>query len=605
VTIILVLVIMAAGWYLLPHIKVIPSHRFNYILISVNGKSHEVFSGETLTFNPTDRVKIQEISVGIFLDLGVRKIKILNISTGLLFNFGFRLVAEHLDVNALRYNEMAVSSLLLNKNIFDHYRFRIEIKYHNDDLGYMIWEVSPRAEDWLDKANRTINKEQRIAVLRRALEIFPGNRELERMLLDEYKSLGRLEEATEMLEKMAQKRPDKNTLTELLEIYTATKAKNNMASVLKRLVMLEPANVEVTLRLAEFLEKEGKLEEAEKEYEALVKQINENDRLPIYERLGYLYTKTGQLDKAISNYLAAVGMDKRDANIYYNLSYLYEKTGQREKAEAYLKKAVALRPEDLEGRMKLARNLIAKGSTGEAEGYLAEVLKERPGSLEALMLMAKVSEKSGNKKGLKEIYKKILLLAPDNETIIFNMGILEYEDGALNESLPYLIKYIKFHPKDAAVREILFDIYIRQKNSEMAFREAEVLIELKPRELDLYDYMFEYLKDRGEYEKMISIMEKGVQANPKQVGLREYLTVAYLRTGKEDLAVKQLEKMHELRPKDIDLLLNLARLQEKRNQGEAALNTFKKILELAPDNEEASEAYLRLRFKGVEGERTE
>ncbi|MFH1243398.1 MAG: tetratricopeptide repeat protein [Pseudomonadota bacterium] len=603
--ILLVLVILAAGWYLLPEIKLLPSPRFNYILISVNGKSHEVFSGETLTFNPTDRVKIQKISVGIFLDLGVRKIKILNISTGVLFNFGFRLVAEHLDVNALRYKEMAVSTLLLNKNIFDHYRFRIEIKYRNEDLGYMIWEVSPRAEDWLDKANRTINKEQRIAVLGRALEIFPGNRELERMLLDEYKSLGRLEKATEMLEKMAQKRPDKNTLTELLEIYTATKAKNNMTSVLKRLVVLEPSNLEVRLKLAEFLEKEGKLEEAEKEYEALVKQIHENDRLPIYERLGYLYTKTGQLDKAISNYLAAVGMDKKDANIYYNLSYLYEKTGQREKAEAYLKRAVALRSEDLEGRMKLARNLIAKGSTGEAERYLAEVLKERPGSLEALMLMAKVFEKSGNKKNLKEVYKKILSLAPDNETIIFNMGILEYEDGALNESLPYLIRYIKFHPKDAAVREILFDIYIRQKNSEMAFREAEVLIELKPRELDLYDYMFEYLKDRGEYEKMISIMEKGVQANPKQAALREYLTVAYLRTGKEDLAVKQLEKMHELRPKDIDLLLNLARLQEKRNQRGAALNTFKKILELAPDHEEASEAYLRLRFKGVEGERTE
>jgi tetratricopeptide (TPR) repeat protein len=139
----------------------------------------------------------------------------------------------------------------------------------------------------------------------------------------------------------------------------------------------------------------------------------------------------------------------------------------------------------------------------------------------------------------------------------------------------------------------------------MAFREAQVLVELKPKELDLYDYIFEYLKDQGDYEKMIPIMEKGVKANPRQVAVREYLSVAYLKTGKEDLAARQLEKIHKLRPKDIDLLLNLARLQDKRNQREAALKVYKKILELSPDHEEASEAYLRLRFKGVRNESTE
>lgn len=604
-TILLFVIALGVGWYLFFGIDAPFSPRLNYILISVNGKPQEVSTGEILDLHPKDRVEILKISASIFLDSGARKLKIFKISTGILFHLGFRLVSKHLDVNALRYKEMALSSLLPDQKVFDHYRFRIEIKFRNQDLGYMIWEVGPRPEDWLDKANRTINKEQRIAVLGRAVDMFPKSVELERRLLDEYKSLGRLDRAVEVLEKMARGKPDKKTLTELLGIYTATKDRDGVISVLKRLVKFDPEDLETRLQLAELLEKRGKLEEAAEQYEALVKRMHEKDRLPIHERLGHLYTKRGQLKGAISNYLAAAKMNKEDANIYYNLSHLYEKAGQKKKAEEYLEKAVSLRSEDLEGRMRLARSLMAKGRPGEAERYLIEVLKENPSSLKALVLMAKVFEKLGNKKKLKGAYKKILSLDPKNETIIYNMGILEYEDGDLKGSLPYLIKYIKLHPKDAAVREILFDIYVRQGNSKMSFGQAHVLVDLKPKELDLYDYIFDYLKGQGEYEKMIPIMEKGVQANPKQVTIREYLTVAYLKTGKEELAIGQLEKIHKLRPKDMDLLLNLARLQEKQNLRKAALKTYKKILELSPDHEEASEAYLRLRFKGVQNENTE
>ncbi|NQU15729.1 MAG: hypothetical protein HQ561_16365, partial [Desulfobacteraceae bacterium] len=136
-TILLLVMVMAVGWYLFFGIDAPFSPRLNYILISVNGKSQEISSGEILALHPKDRVEILKISASIFLDSGVRRLKIFKISTGLLFHLGFRLVSEHLDVNALRYKEMAVSSLLPDQEVLDHYRFRIEIKYRNQDLGYM------------------------------------------------------------------------------------------------------------------------------------------------------------------------------------------------------------------------------------------------------------------------------------------------------------------------------------------------------------------------------------------------------------------------------------------------------------------------------------
>jgi len=78
--------------------------------------------------------------------------------------------------------------------------------------------------------------------------------------------------------------------------------------------------------------------------------------------------------------------------------------------------------------------------------------------------------------------------------------------------------------------------------------------------------------------------------------------LAYLETGKEELAIKQIEKILKVRPEDTKLLLHLARLQEKREEYSKALAAYAKILEILPDHEEAQEAYLRLRLKGVRDE---
>jgi len=307
----------------------------------------------------------------------------------------------------------------------------------------------------------------------------------------------------------------------------------------------------------------------------------------------------------------------------------------------------------------------------KARKYLSEVLKKKPDSSRALALMAKVLEKQEDKKSLKTIYRKILSLNPKDETVIYNLGALEYEDGNLKGALPYFKEYVKSHPKDATVHGILFDIYKKEKNLPLAFKEAVILVELTPKESDIYDFIFDYLKQKDAYEKMIPIMQKGLEANPKEIDLREYLASAFLKTGrydravgqmevilkarpkeidpllldmfetlrakgaydkilrimkkavkayprkiifreflvlaclktgKEDQAASQMEEILKARPKDLDLLLQLARLREKNGDIEGAAKAYKRIIDISPDHDEASEAYLRLRLKGVGGE---
>ena len=127
-------------------------------------------------------------------------------------------------------------------------------------------------------------------------------------------------------------------------------------------------------------------------------------------------------------------------------------------------------------------------------------------------------------------------------------------------------------------------------------------MELEPGEMDAYDFVFEYLKNRGEYDQLIPILEMGLKKNPDQIRINEYLIFAYLKTGKETLAISEMEKILEQKPDDMELWLQLARLSEKKNQIPKSIKAYRRVLDLYPEHPEASEAYLRLRLEGVGGD---
>jgi tetratricopeptide (TPR) repeat protein len=283
-------------------------------------------------------------------------------------------------------------------------------------------------------------------------------------------------------------------------------------------------------------------------------------------------------------------------NLYYNLATLYEKEGDKEKANQFLAQAVALQPEDVESRLNLAESLFSKGSLDEAQSYLDEVVRRKPDSLRAVLLLVQIAEKKEDKKRLKDLYEKVYALAPDNEIVLYNLAVIEYEAGDWGKSLFHFEIYVKNHPKDAETIRFLFELYKREKKEDAAFATAKVLLSLNAGDPAPYPFVFEHLNARGDFKQMTEIMETGVQARPESVELRQYLVFALLKLDKEDAAVVQLSHLAKLKPRDVNLLLQLARLQENLDHVKEAMETYKKVVEISPGHQEAEEAYLRLRL---------
>ena len=561
-----VLSVSASGWWLWRQEK---SHtpRLNFILIAVNGEPRKLLSGETLSLRPNDNLKIDDISTSIPFDVNIR------------------LACKGLDVNALQYDTLTLTELLPRKDAFQRYKFRIDVKYLNQEIGYILWIIQPYAEDWLEKANRIIDDRMRLSILERGNGLLPDDGRIHDRLLDEYMAQKEWEKAVPMLQKKTAKKTDAETLNKLLTCYSALKDQNGIIQALNQVLKNRPDDLVARARLAEILEGREEWGKAAQQYEIMVEHAPPSELLPLYKTLGFLYTKSDQPEKAVSAYLSAANLDQKDPNLHYNLSALYERLGQQNEGDFYLDNAITLNSDDLEGRLKLAQRLTDKGNLEKARKSLAQVLRNKPDSSRGLILMANILEQQGDNGALRQVYGKILKLEPKNEAVAYNLGVLEYEGGDLKAALPYFENYVKNHPEDVTVQEILFDIYRKENNTTAAYEKALILLDLKPNEIDAYDFVFEYLKNRGEYDQLIPILEMGAKNNPDQIPIKEYLAMAYLKAGNADLGTVEIEKLLRKESRQaIPLLHELFEILAARKDYGTIIDIMKKGVTVDPKN---------------------
>jgi tetratricopeptide (TPR) repeat protein len=554
-----------------------PAPVFHHMVISHNGTEKRLFPEQTLYAHPNDTLRIVKVD------------------TSMPFNRGIRLFSQGFDVNALR-DETALVELLPGQDIFHHYTYTIQVKHKNEVIGELSLDIAPLTEDWLEKAHRIIDAKKRLAFLESAVKENADDMRLKLSLAEEYLTQKRWKQGARTLEEILKTKEDPALMRKLVDAYERLRLYNQAIKTLRKLLAKTPDDLDLRLRLAELLEKKNRIKEAIGEYTRMLPQLTETEQIAVMKNIGYLSFKIGQKESALEWYLKAANHDNKDPNLYYNIGSIYDELKKPELAEKYLRMALELRKGDIEGRLQLAKSLLNRGELKEAKKYAEEILAKDPGHLGALTILANILEKQGDKKALRTIYEKILSHDMKNTTILFNLGVLEGEEGNTNKSISYFETILKINPEDIETREALFDVCQRFNKDDLAYTQAVELLKSKPKKITLYEYVFDYLTARKKFDEAASYIRKGVEANPKNYELRQYLILAYLNSKKPELAEKEMEQALALKPKDTMLLHQLANLKEGEGDLEKAFELYKRILSISPDDEKASEAYLRLRL---------
>jgi len=170
-----------------------------------------------------------------------------------------------------------------------------------------------------------------------------------------------------------------------------------------------------------------------------------------HNNLGFLFLRKGELDKAISEFQAALDIRARATQTHYNLgaALIQNNLGNAfarkqlwDEAIGHLEEAVRLRPDYADGYFNLGSVLFQQGRIDEAVAQWQKVLAIRPTDAEAHRNIANALRKRGDVKGAIAEYEEALNITPEDSVALNNLAWIlatssdaSLRDGARSVSL--------------------------------------------------------------------------------------------------------------------------------------------------------------------------
>lgn len=261
----------------------------------------------------------------------------------------------------------------------------------------------------------------------------------------------------------------------------------------------------------------------------------------------------------------AAALAPADPHFYYVLGQAFRLLGSEEPslflAIASLEKASSLAP----GNPKLQNTLLGV-YMGLHEGYKSQA-KDEPFWLQ------------------EAVYKKILMLSPNNPHALNNLGFLYAEYGVHRELAQSLVqRAVDQMPDNPGFRDSLGWAAFKNSQTEKAIQELEKAVAMAPDVYEPHYHLGTVYYVSKQYEKAIPIYEKAIVLRPTSAeALNNY---AYLLTELDrdlDKAEKMSARAVKIEPNNASYLDTYGWALVKQGNASEGLRLLQKAASLAPD----------------------
>ena len=334
---------------------------------------------------------------------------------------------------------------------------------------------------------------------------------------------------------------------------------------LQRAVELDPGNRTAKLELADALLRSNQPDRAASAFLELVQTEGANPKA--WLGLGLSYT---ELSRSAAETLERTA----PGSVHFQLLLAHSAQAQRRFRAAFrhFRAALAAEPASSGAHEAVAEIYREIGRSDWAEAELAKVPRKAPcadrkmecwfeaGNIEAIL---RVSESKSTPEFLywraralgekaREAHRQLLSLPPSAAAFRL-LASIEDLDGRAKDASTNWRKAVELEPADPALRQGLLRSLNAAGMFEESIREAEALLQLRPRSALGHFYTGDAMLELGRVDEAIPVLEAAVRIDAADERIRVSLATAYLRVGRGADAIPHLEAA--LRGGDDDRLL--------------------------------------------------
>jgi tetratricopeptide (TPR) repeat protein len=332
----------------------------------------------------------------------------------------------------------------------------------------------------------------------------------------------------------------------------------------------DPSSEFLTSSLAELYVKTGRIADAVKEAQDIIKRDPKN--LEAHKLLGRIYLRSlgdmpggsgsdNILKLAIDQYEQIVKLDPDSVDDHLLLGRLYRLNNDLSKAEVELKTAIKIDPASEEAVTTLAMLYTDEGDTSHA----LKVLSSIPDSARSAKLYSALGAAYEQRKDYKsaiDAYQHAIVLDRDNLDAIRGLAENLLNNGQLDKALEQYKVIADSNPEDAQTYVRMAEIYRRQGKYDLALENLKRADTLVPDTMDVPYSMAAVYQAQGRYDEAIKLLQELLK-----------------KTEKSETGTSQADRNN--RSIFIERLGMIYREQENYT---AAVDTFRKMLTLGDEN---------------------
>ncbi len=392
------------------------------------------------------------------------------------------------------------------------------------------------------------------------------------------------------------------------ELYTQglkqLKASNPGGAVvlLKSALELDENYVDARFQLAKSYAMMGKHEQAEKEFNKVLKLDPSRDEVLI--GLAGIYNASEKADQAFKlgqQYLVKHPGSAEGLEIL-GISCAVNK--RLDDAVGYLLQAIAAEPTREKTKLDLASVYVSAGNEQKAKSLLKELVRTDPNSIKPLYMLAAIETRSGSIDRALEIYKSLLTNHPSEAVAAYKTGILYIEKDDLIRADTIADGLLRQFPKSADGNRLKGLVSFHRKNYTDAMNYLQSSLKIAPT-LEAYYFLGLCYYNRGELEIALSQFRKILDNVPNSRQARLMTGTILLAQKRLDDAVTEIQKV--LQKDDNDAVAHnlLGNVYMAKGMFEDGMREFNKATKIDP---KIVDAYLKKgyfyfsRGKNAEGE---
>jgi tetratricopeptide (TPR) repeat protein len=408
---------------------------------------------------------------------------------------------------------------------------------------------------------------------KRAAELDPDDLEIKKAEAEALYLADQIDEAAKLYQDLAKAAPDDGvSLLRLGQIYRRQQKYDQARQYLQKVAQLFPDNVEVQFNLVILDHEQGRLEDALKRANEILKKTEKsNGRYSEAEKQNrrIFLINQGMLNRTLGNYDAAVKTFQDIKNL------TNEKDGRMDALiiETY----------------RSARNL------DKAQQYSDQSLIENPGNRQLQVVHADlIAERGRLDEGIKALQQ--LQKGTDDDLDVLSAQISAYQRAKkYDQAQNVLNSAIQRFPKEESVYFLQGALDEKQKkynDAEKAFRKALDVENDDPAVLNYLGYM---LADRGvRLDEAESMVGKAVKSEPTNGAYLDSLGWVYFKQNRLDLAEEYLKKALIFVNSDSSIHEHIGELYFKTKRYDEARTEWNKSIQLSTEQDEIDKVKKKL-----------